>query len=147
MKKIIIIFISTFFTGGAFAQIPDEAPSERIESLKIAFLAEKLELTPEESQAFWPLYNERQTKMKTLRPERARKHEVKNMTDAEAEAFMLKNFEMEEQRIALKREYFQKMKSVIPVRKIARIQQAERQFKKRLLDRVKRRRRGMNQRF
>lgn len=147
MKKVIIIFITTFFIGGAFAQMPDEATNERIESLKIAFLSEKLELTPEESQSFWPLYNELQTKMKALRPEHAKKREVKDMTDAEAEAFLLKNFEMEEQRIALKREYFQKLKEVIAIRKIARIQPAERQFKRRLLERVKGRRKEMRRGF
>ena len=134
MKKILIIIAATFFISGAFAQMQDEANSERIESLKIAFLSEKLELTPDESQTFWPLYNELQTKMKTLHPERPQRGAVKNMTDAEAEAFILKRFEMEEQRIAIKREYFQKLKQVIPVRKIARIEPAERQFKRRLLE-------------
>ena len=147
MKKIISIFIATFFIGGAFAQMPEGPGSERIESLKIAFLSEKLELTPEESQTFWPLYNELQTKMKTLRPEHARKREVKSMTDAEAETFILKNFEMEEQRIALKREYFQKLKEILPIRKIARIEPAERQFKRRLLRRVKGRRKGMMEEY
>jgi len=59
MKKLIIIIIFAGITG--FARAQEEQPSEKkqqeIEALKIAFISKELELTPEEAQKFWPVYN------------------------------------------------------------------------------------------
>ena len=45
---------------------------ERLQAEHIAFLTEKLELTPEEAQVFWPVYN----KAKAEQKERDRKSVV-----------------------------------------------------------------------
>ena len=37
-----------------------EKKKEKIEAMKVAYLTNELELTVEESQAFWPVYNELQ---------------------------------------------------------------------------------------
>lgn len=60
MKQFIltlIIFFGTF--SGVIAQNPGnrEDKHEKIQALKIAFLTQKLELTTEEAQKFWPLFN------------------------------------------------------------------------------------------
>ena len=44
-----------------------EKKKEKIEAIKVAYLTEELELTVAESQAFWPVYNERQNKEHELR--------------------------------------------------------------------------------
>ena len=44
-----------------------EKKKEKIEAIKMAYLTEELELTVAESQAFWPVYNERQNKEHELR--------------------------------------------------------------------------------
>ena len=41
----------------------DNAWRERIESMKIAFLTSEMDLTPEEAQNFWPVYNKAQEEM------------------------------------------------------------------------------------
>ncbi len=39
--------------------MPDEEiRAEKIQSLKIAFITQKLQLTPDEAQKFWPVYNQ-----------------------------------------------------------------------------------------
>ena len=43
---------------------------ENIEAMKIGFLTKKLDLTPEEAQKFWPVYNQYSDKMKELRKRR-----------------------------------------------------------------------------
>ena len=58
MKKFLLIlsFLLTGFTS--FAQQPDAATKrEKIQALKIAFITQKLELTSDEAQRFWPVYN------------------------------------------------------------------------------------------
>ena len=44
-----------------------EKKKEKIEAIKVAYLTEELDLTVAESQAFWPVYNERQNKEHELR--------------------------------------------------------------------------------
>jgi hypothetical protein len=58
MKNFLLIlsFLLTGFTS--FAQRPEAATKrERIQALKIAFITQKLELTSDEAQRFWPVYN------------------------------------------------------------------------------------------
>jgi hypothetical protein len=107
---------------------------ERVEALRIAFFTEKLQLTPEESQNFWPLYNEYQDKEKGIRKTYRDDKSLELMSDAEAEKLIENTFEMEEKLLDLKKEYYQKMRRVLPVRKVALLSRIERQFKERLLE-------------
>ena len=42
----------------------NEKKQQDIESLKVAFISRELELTPEEAQKFWPLYNQYSKELK-----------------------------------------------------------------------------------
>ena len=73
MKKflLILLFISLACIG--FAQ--DDEPGQkggggaRLEAYKIAYITKRLNLTPEEAQKFWPIYNKYTTDMRALRIE------------------------------------------------------------------------------
>ena len=153
MKKLALIAIMAIaIISTSFAQDGERGKrgKERIESLRIAFLTEKLELTPEESQAFWPIYSEMTSEIRSLRKEGKRpKGEMGNMTDAEAEAMILQHFEIQEKVLDLKKEYFKKLRTAIPPRKIAMLEPLEKRFKQRLLNRVRKgkRGRGMQQEY
>ena len=54
MKKYLLIF---FVLLGSLSQIKAQ-DGEKIQSLKIAFITQKLQLTPSEAEKFWPIYNE-----------------------------------------------------------------------------------------
>jgi hypothetical protein len=63
MKKFILIIVMALGVSAvSLAQDdPDndqKGPGNRIEALKIAFLTKKLNLSTEEAQRFWPIYNE-----------------------------------------------------------------------------------------
>ena len=69
MKKLYIIL--TFLTVSFFAkaqeeqpQVPDEKQQEKIEALKVAFITKELDLTPDEAQKFWPIYNQYSKELK-----------------------------------------------------------------------------------
>ena len=63
MKKIfLLLIISIVFvnSGSLFAQDKENSPEDRWERFraeKVAFLTNKLDLTPAEAQKFWPVYN------------------------------------------------------------------------------------------
>jgi hypothetical protein len=60
MKKIYLIlaFVSIAFFANAQQEESPEKKQQDIEALKVAFISRELELTPDEAQKFWPLYNE-----------------------------------------------------------------------------------------
>jgi hypothetical protein len=58
MKKyLLIISLLLGFTIAGMSQDEDKKDGGRIEALKIAYLTRKLNLTTEEAQKFWPVYN------------------------------------------------------------------------------------------
>jgi hypothetical protein len=63
--------IFTLFTFWCFLQQPVQAQQvrdgERLEALKIAYLTKKLNLTTEEAQRFWPVYNQYMAELKRVR--------------------------------------------------------------------------------
>jgi hypothetical protein len=69
MKKLYFMLALITITGLAKAQ--DEQPStkrqEDIEALKVAFISKELELTPDEAQKFWPLYNQYSQELKATK--------------------------------------------------------------------------------
>ena len=62
---ILIIFFGSFSVG--VAQKPDnDDKHEKIQALKIAFITQKLELTTDEAQKFWPLFNKYEVDLKQV---------------------------------------------------------------------------------
>lgn len=62
MKKLLLILSVFFCLQTAIAQEDvnqsPEKKQQNIEALKVAFISKELELTPEEAQKFWPVYNQ-----------------------------------------------------------------------------------------
>ncbi len=71
MKKIYILLSLIFLCGFAKSQDTqqpiDEKKVQDIEALKVAFISKELELTPDEAQKFWPVYNQYSKEIKEAR--------------------------------------------------------------------------------
>jgi hypothetical protein len=116
--------------------------NERIQALKVAFITEELALTPEQSQVFWPLYNEMQDKLQALKKGRVKHPDIDSMSDAELEALLEKHLKREEEKIALHRTYSERFKKVLTIRQVVKLTQSEHRFRKELLRRARERREG-----
>ncbi len=68
MKKIYTLLFFIFIGAAAFAQ-PDEKKAKEIESLKVAFISKELDLSTDEAQKFWPVYNQYNKEMKAAKKE------------------------------------------------------------------------------
>jgi hypothetical protein len=143
MKKIIIFSIlSLCLMTTVFAQRSGERMKNRMEGYQIAFITDKLNLTSEEAQKFWPIYNQYKDQAKKLRQDAKPQKEIQDMTDAEAEQFIKSSFEKDSKELDLKKEFVQKLRGVLPPKKIAQLQGLEKEFKKELLEKAKERRRA-----
>ena len=138
MKKILFTLILLC----SLSSWTQESKSDKVEALKIAFLTNKLELTSKEAQAFWPLYNEYNTKMDKLRKSKKSdfdelKNKGENLSEKELEIFMNEIFATRQKELDLQKEYFEKYSKVLPMKKLALLYQAENQFKRELLRKIK----------
>ncbi len=115
---------------------------ENIEAMKIAFITKKLELSPEEAQKFWPVYNQYNEKLKDLRKkrrqdEREAKKKSEDMTDKELEQAIDNDLAMRQKELDLQKEYNTKFKSILTIKKVSNLYAAEEQFKKFLLEKLR----------
>jgi hypothetical protein len=58
------------------------------------------------------------------------------MSDAEVEEQLKRHFELKQREIDLEREAYQKLRKVLPLRKIAKIPMAEREFRESLVKKL-----------
>lgn len=143
MKRNIMYGFLLFILSISISQAQERrSKEERIQALKVAFITEELNLTPEQSQGFWPLYNELQGKLKELKKDRIKRPDIDNMSDAELEKLLENHLKVEEERVALNRAYAQRFKKVITIRQVVKLTQSEHRFRKELLRRAKERREG-----
>lgn len=73
MKKLLLI-ISLFLTVGTALKAQDDDGGDKknggkIEALKIAYLTQKLNLSTDEAQKFWPIYNKYAAEIRKARVE------------------------------------------------------------------------------
>lgn len=145
MKKTIIYFAFLLCTFSLQLQAQPGRGGrmrERVESMKIGFITERLQLGSEEAQRFWPVYNRYADEMRKLRENakgalRDDMAELPLMTDADADKMLtdMVNFKVSESEI-IKR-YAAEFKKVLPVKKVALLFKAEFDFKKELLNRLR----------
>ena len=75
MKKLLLIF-ALFFYGASLTMAQEDNPRAdqgRLQAYKIAFLTKKLNLSPEEAQKFWPIYNNYESEIRSARVENRQK--------------------------------------------------------------------------
>ena len=134
MKKYVIaICIALSFTsfGNLLnAQTKSSEKEDLVKSQKIAFFTEKLSLTPEEAQRFWPVYNSYWERKNQIIEERkkAMKFAADNMeklSPKEIERYgdMYINFHKQESDLLV--EYNKKFKEVLPPEKVMKLYQAD----------------------
>jgi hypothetical protein len=132
MKRIFWLFVlASFYTGHLQAQ--DDVPGARLKLMKIAYITNLLQLTSEESQKFWPVYNQYEADQKKVRDKFRPNQDPALLSDQEVEKYIQDGFDLEEQIIKVRKEYVQKMKVVISIRKIALLSKAERNFNRTVL--------------
>lgn len=144
---IISFLIISFLSGISLEANAQRKPvrkqiRERIEARHAAFITEKVNLTPEEAAAFWPVYHEfaakRKEVLKQIGVGKSKDPAVlETMSDKEllelADAEILK----EQRMLDLRKEYHTKFKAILPPLKLMKFYEADKQFKKMLLKRLR----------
>ena len=141
MKRdiIILIFLAIFPLIQVTAQNPN---LEKLNAYKIAFFTRRMNLTSQEAEKFWPVYNEFQDKRNAIQTERQalnrnfNQNEL-NMTEKELIEAGDKHVSLQVQEASLAQEYHKKFKEILAPAKIIRLYQAENQYRLQLLNELK----------
>lgn len=135
MKQLYITFcFIVFLCFPILAQ--DRGQFERIESAKIAFVSNRLDLSPQEAQEFFPIYNQYQREMgdiirkKHSQDQGNRRQGSPNALDFDSDI------------LACKKKYLEKFKAVIPAAKAVKFFDAERDFRDQLFKELENRNRN-----
>ena len=145
MKKLIVVFIITLTTSLVFSQRPGANRSrEQIEAARIGLITERLDLTPEQAEKFWPVYREFGDKRRQLMEEFRKQREnfdAGNATEEQRQEMLKLGFERKQQGLDLEKEYSEKMLSVISSQQLINLKKAEREFREMLFQRIQKRQR------
>ena len=142
MKYIIVILIlmGSVLQGVTQEQERGGPLEERIESQRVAFISQRMDLTPETAQKFWPIYNAYRVEEKKLQREKIARRRLEHMDDDQATDFIEKMMVKEQEQLDLKKALVSKLRGVVTPTQALRLFQAERAFKERLVQMLKRQR-------
>lgn len=116
---------------------------EKMESMKVAYLSNQLDLNTEEAERFWPVYNEYNRKRMDLRKSlmlAKRDMRRKELSEEESQKELEAQLSIQEDELMLRKEYYEKFGDILPAKKLARLEPAERQFNQEVVRQLKERR-------
>ena len=122
---------------------------EKVKALKVAYITEQLELTTDEAQKFWPIYNAFDENQSELRHEKMRAildrfkpGNVEKLSEKDASNSLAQMEKIEEDLFNLKKKFIKDLQGVISAKKIIKLKKAEEDFNRELLKQMREKRRG-----
>jgi len=133
MKKLILGTLFMFIASMAMTQTTDdyvEILRSVLTTEKKAAIAEVMVLTEQESEAFWPLYNEFDSKKYEIQTKRVKiikdfAENFESLTDEKADELMTSYMGFKQELLTLNKKYYKKFKAILPAGKAAKYFQAE----------------------
>jgi hypothetical protein len=137
--------IVLFFALTGISQNRQDADFEKFKSQKIAFLTEKMNLTPKEAQEFWPVYNQYEKDRMELqqhRRELERKTRDENIKFSDQEVIQITRdiaatFKKEADNAI---NYNEKFLKILPAQKVLQLYRAENQFRAHMFEQFRKQR-------
>lgn len=144
LKKItlaLVLFTSTAFYGQR------KHDHEKIKSLKVAFITEKLDLSSKEAQAFWPIYNDYQKEREALRQKertefKGKIKEADKLSEKEAKDLLERYIRFEDEEEELDKVFLKNVSKVISAKKTLLLLRSEEEFKRQLIRQYRHKRGG-----
>ncbi|PZF74212.1 Spy/CpxP family protein refolding chaperone [Taibaiella soli] len=140
MKRLLLIILIIAGFTASNAQ-PQKERFERIHAAKVSYITDKLNLTSEQAARFWPVYNQYDDAIRSLRRSYFDKYgqpgQNKTLSEAESRKYIDDNLNFQEAQLNLKRKYKDEFLKVLTPQQLAQLYQAERDFKGLLLQQLK----------
>ncbi|NYJ27215.1 hypothetical protein [Allomuricauda sp. ARW1Y1] len=120
---------------------------DRIKTLKVAFITERVGLTSEEAQQFWPIYNEHEDTLEEIRRKERAELEVniaraQDLSNTDSERLLDRLLELQFEKQKVDQEFLSRLRTVIPAKKVLLLVKAEEDFKRQMIQEFRKRRGG-----
>ncbi len=142
MKKLIVLTGLLFII---FQAAEAQRGREQLQSARIAFITERLDLTPETAQKFWPVYNQINGQKQALRKEEfslRRSAASEELTEEKAQKLLEDMHAVKEQELKFAGEAIKKYQEVISSVQTVKLLKAEEDFRRMVIEQLKERRGG-----
>lgn len=148
MKRLIIPVLALIICFNAYSQ-RDDKMHERVRAQKVAFITQRLDLSPDEAQKFWPIYNAFEQKVNEMRhndlKEVRKAMKRGDLSENEAQNLLEKFMKVEDKLHIAKKQLVKDLGNVIPPQKIIQLKITEEAFNKKLMKMLQQRREKMQQ--
>ena len=142
MKKLIIVSgLLLMFAQLGYGQ--REHGREKMQSARIAFITERLNLTPETAQKFWPVYNQINQQKHELRKEEFSLRKSSNaseLTEEDAKKLLANMYAIKERQLKLEMEAADKYQEVLTAVQVVQLVKVEEDFRRMVIDQLRERR-------
>lgn len=136
-RRLLILPLLALALHGAAQTAPGGRLSQ-LENARIAYLTEKVSLTQDQAQQFWPVYNEYAAKRRDLnqRSRQLRSTHPETLSDQQLRDNLNRVLDLRQQEVDLDKDYLRKFQKVLSIRQVSQLYTAERQFTREVLQRV-----------
>ncbi len=132
MKNLYVLGLLLLSSLQMLAQ--DRNDREQIQALKTAYITEGLNLSPEEAQRFWPVYNRFEEKRRDLRRrEHADIENLECITENEANKMVQEYVQIEREDYLLQKQFFEELREIFSAKRIIQLKKVEDDFHRKLL--------------
>ena len=143
-KLLVLIALFTVVTNFYGQRRPD---LEKLKSLKIAFLTEKLDLSSKEAEAFWPVYNAHEDRMNAFRNTersefRGKLKDLETLSENEADELLVKYMDLATKKQNEQKFFISDMQKIISSKKTMLLLKTEEDFKRKLIQQYRQRKGG-----
>lgn len=121
----------------------DPKARERIEAARIGLISERLGLTPEQAERFWPIYREFNQKRSEMIGEfrQAQRQIGPDNTDPERQKELVElGLKIKQRQLDLEKDYSGRMMKVITAQQVLNLRNAEKEFQRMILNQLQQRR-------
>ena len=141
MKKLLLTIGLLLIASLVYGQGDDDA-REKIKATRIAMITEKLGLSPEQAQQFWPVYNEftdrrEELVMEYRQAERAAK--ARGNTEEDQRKLLDLRHNLKQRELNLEKDYSERLLNVIDTRQLSQLRGAEEDFRQMVREYIQRR--------
>jgi hypothetical protein len=149
MKKLIYLIFASWISVSVQAQDVEEVPQqditakEKIQAARIGLITQRLGLTSEQAEKFWPIYNEFSQKRTGLRQQyknAERNINPNNPDPKQQQALVDLGFKIKQDELTLEKEYSGRLMNVITAQQMLNLRQAERDFRNIIINMLNNRR-------
>ena len=149
MKKLLTIYLILLATFAQSQETKHSNALSKLESARIALITERLGLSPDQAQQFWPIYNEYAEQRRGIQLEyRSTRQgmDMNNLTEEQSRVLVKARIAGQQRQLNLESTYSDRLMEIISNRQLVALRRAEDDFRQMIIRRLEQRRRQQSQR-